>query len=85
MRTQTALHNPSREKRGPSQDDGADTCASCGEPGADSSGTDGTRNARLHRGCFDAWFAAAPGDDRIGDVTADFEAQDDPPDPEAWR
>ena len=73
------------EKRGPSQDDGADTCASCGEPGADSNGTDGTRNARLHRGCFDAWFAAAPGDDRIGDVTADFEAQDDPPDPEVWR
>ena len=53
-------------KRGPSQDDGADTCAYCGEPGADSSGTDGTRNARLHRGCFDAWFQAAAPDDRIG-------------------
>ena len=45
---------------GPSQDDGADTCAFCGEPGADTHGTDGTLHARLHRGCFDAWFQAAP-------------------------
>ena len=33
-------------------------CAHCGAPGADTDATDGTINARLHRSCFDAWFAA---------------------------
>ena len=60
----------SKATNGPSQEDGADTCASRGQPAPSTHGTDGTLHARLHGGCFDAWFAAAPGDDRIGDVTA---------------
>jgi hypothetical protein len=36
-----------------------DACAHCGKPGADADATDGARSARVHRGCFAAWFEAA--------------------------
>lgn len=35
-----------------------EVCAHCGQPGADADATDGMRSARVHRGCFDAWFDA---------------------------